>query len=195
MSGKNEHKVNEILLKEQIAPSITLFKVYTPVVAKNVKAGQFVVIRTDDYAERVPLTVADVDRESQSITLIVQVVGMATRKMDALNAGEVFLDVVGPLGTPTEIEKVGTVICIGGGVGVAPVYPITKAFKQAGNKIISIIGARTKDMIILGEEMKALSDELCITTDDGTAGFHGFVTDELKRLIDGGEKIDRADPV
>ena len=189
MSEKNEHKLNEILLKEQIAPSITLFKVYTPVVAKHVKAGQFVVIRTDDYAERVPLTVADVDQERQSITLIVQVVGMATRKMDALNAGEVFLDVVGPLGTPTEIKKVGTVVSIGGGVGVAPVYPITKAFKKAGNRIISIIGARTKDLIILKEEMRAFSDELYIATDDGTAGHHGFVTDELKRLIDGGEEI------
>lgn len=190
MSKKQEYQLNEILWKEHIAPSITLFKVFTPIVAGAVKAGQFVVVRTDDYAERVPLTVADVDREKQAITLIVQIVGTATRKMDMFETGDTFLDVVGPLGMPTEIGNVGTVVCIGGGVGVAPVYPITKAFQQAGNHIISIIGARTKDMLILKKEMRDLSREFFVTTDDGTAGRHGFVTDELKRLIDEGQKVD-----
>jgi glutamate synthase (NADPH/NADH) small chain len=190
MSKKQDYQLNEILWKEQIAPSITLFKVYTPVVAESVKAGQFVVVRTDNYAERVPLTVADVNKEKKVITLIVQIVGTATRKMDTFETGDTFLDVVGPLGTPTEVSKVGTVVCIGGGVGVAPVHPITKAFQEAGNHIISIIGARTKDMLILEKEMRDLSHEFFFTTDDGTAGRHGFVTDELKRLIDEGQEVD-----
>jgi glutamate synthase (NADPH/NADH) small chain len=190
MSSNEKHKLNEIVHKESIAPAITLFKIHTPVVADAVKAGQFVVVRTDDYAERVPLTVADKDLKDKTITLIVQVVGTATRKMDSLGIGDAFLDVVGPLGEPTEIGKVGTVVCIGGGVGVAPVYPITRAFKEAGNRIVSIIGARTKEMLILEKEMEATSDELFIATDDGSEGHHGFVTDILKRLLADGMKID-----
>ena len=190
MITSEKHKLNAIVHKECIAPSITLFKIHTPVVANAVKAGQFVVVRTDDYAERVPLTVADKNLEEETITLIVQVVGTATRKMDAMGVGDSFLDVVGPLGTPTEIENVGTVVCIGGGVGVAPVYPITRAFKEAGNRIISIIGARTKEMLILEDEMRAISDEFYIATDDGSEGHHGFVTDVLKTLLAEGREID-----
>jgi len=174
---------NEILKKERLAPSVTLFEVHTPLISETVRAGQFVVVRVDDYAERIPLTVVDRHPDRGSITLIVQVVGVSTRKMDNLSVGGAFLDVVGPLGKPTEIKKAGTVVCIGGGLGVAPVYPITKAFKEAGNRILSIIGAKTKEMLILEQEMRALSDELFITTDDGTEGRHGFVTDELRRLI------------
>ena len=159
-------------------------------VANAVKAGQFVVVRSDDYAERVPLTVANKDLKEETITLIVQVVGTATRKMDSLAEGDSFLDVVGPLGEATDITKVGTVVCIGGGVGVAPVYPITRAFKEAGNHIISIIGARTKEMLILEEEMRATSDKLYIATDDGSEGHQGFVTDVLKKLLADGQKID-----
>ncbi|HVP91818.1 MAG TPA: NADPH-dependent glutamate synthase [Terriglobales bacterium] len=184
------HRTNEILRKERLAPAITLFEIYAPLIAETARAGQFVVVRTDDYAERLPLTVADRDPGRQSITLIIQVVGVSTRKMDAANVGDVFLDIVGPLGRPTEIGRVGTVVCIGGGVGVAPVYPITKAHQAAGNRVISIIGARTKEMIILEKEMRAASDELRITTDDGTAGRHGFVTDELRKLIDDKVRID-----
>jgi glutamate synthase (NADPH/NADH) small chain len=189
-TNENEkYRLNEIVYKEGIAPSITLFKIFTPVVANAVKAGQFVVVRTDDYAERVPLTVADKDQDEETITLIVQVVGTATRKMDSLGLGDTFLDVVGPLGEPTEVADVGTVVCIGGGVGVAPVYPITKAFKQAGNRIVSIIGARSKDMLILEREMRDVSDEIYIATDDGTEGHHGFVTDVLKKLLADGVEI------
>lgn len=190
MSFGERHKLNEIIRKENIAPSIALFKIYTPVVANAVKAGQFVVVRTDDYAERVPLTVADKDLKEETITLIVQVVGTATRKMNAMGVGDSFLDVVGPLGEPTEIANVGTVVCIGGGVGVAPVYPITRAFKEAGNRIISIIGARSKEMLILEDEMGATSDEFYIATDDGSEGHHGFVTDILKTLLADGVEID-----
>ena len=184
------HRINEILRKEKLAPAITLFEIYAPLIAATARAGQFVVVRTDDYGERLPLTVADRDPGRQSITLIIQVVGVSTRKMDAANAGETFLDIVGPLGRPTEISRVGTVVCIGGGVGVAPVYPITKAYQAAGNRVISIIGARTKEMIILEKEMRAASDELYITTDDGTSGRHGFVTDALRKLIEDKVQID-----
>ena len=189
MSSSEKYKLNEIVHKESLAPAITLFKIYTPVVANAVKAGQFAVVRTDDYAERVPLTVADKDLKGETITLIVQVVGTATRKMDSLEVGDSFLDVVGPLGQATEVGSAGTVVCIGGGVGVAPVYPITRAFKEAGNRIISIIGARSKEMIILEDEMRAISDELYIATDDGSEGHHGFVTDILKKLLADGTEI------
>ncbi len=189
MSSSEKYKLNEIVHKESLAPAITLFKIYTPVVANAVKAGQFAVVRTDDYAERVPLTVADKDLKGETITLIVQVVGTATRKMDSLEVGDFFLDVVGPLGQATEVGSAGTVVCIGGGVGVAPVYPITRAFKEAGNRIISIIGARSKEMIILEDEMRATSDELYIATDDGSEGHHGFVTDILKKLLADGTEI------
>lgn len=178
-----EHQLNEILRKEHPAPGIALFEVYTPLIARTVLAGQFVVVRADDYAERIPLTVADRHLENGTITFIVQIVGLSTRKMERFPVGDAFLDIIGPLGRPTEVRKAGTVVCIGGGVGVAPVYPITRAFREAGNRIISIIGARNKEMIILEKEMRAVSDELFVTTDDGTAGRHGFVTDELRRII------------
>jgi len=190
LNSKTEHHPNEILKKESLAPSITLFEVYAPMIARSVRPGQFVVVRADDYAERIPLTVVDRQPDRQSITLVVQVVGVSTRKMDRLKVSEAFLDVAGPLGKPTAIKKHGTVVCIGGGVGVAPVYPITKAYKETGNRIISIVGARTKEMIILEKEMRSVSDELYLTTDDGTEGRHGFVTDELQRLIDEKVKID-----
>ena len=183
MFPATEHQLNEILRKEYPAPGIALFEVYTPLVARTVLAGQFVVVRADDYAERIPLTVADRHLENGTITLIVQIVGLSTRKMERFHVGDAFLDIIGPLGRPTEVRNAGTVVCIGGGVGVAPVYPITKAFREAGNRIISIIGARNKEMIILEKEMRAVSDELFVTTDDGTAGRHGFVTDELRRII------------
>lgn len=184
-----EPKQNEIVEKRQLAPSIILFKLYVPDIASKVKAGQFVVLRVDDYAERIPLTVADYDRETGLITVIFQVVGTSTQKMAKYEKGQRILDVVGPLGKPSHIEKFGTVVCVGGGVGVAPVYPIAKALHQIGNKVISIIGARSKEMLILEDEMKAISDELYVTTDDGSYGHHGFVTDVLKKLIEDGNKI------
>lgn len=183
-------KVNEIVEKRDLAPSLTLFKLYVPDIAQKVKAGQFVVLRADDYAERIPLTVAEYDRKKGLITVIFQAVGSSTQKMAKYEKGQTLLDVVGPLGKPSHIEKFGTVVCVGGGVGVAPVLPIAKALFEEGNKVISIIGARTKDMLILEDEMRAVSTELYVTTDDGTYGHHGFVTDVLKQLIEKGEKID-----
>lgn len=183
-------KVNEIVEKRDLAPSLTLFKLYVPDIAQKVKAGQFVVLRADDYAERIPLTIAEYDRKKGLITVIFQAVGSSTQKMAKYEKGQTLLDVVGPLGKPSHIEKFGTVVCVGGGVGVAPVLPIAKALFEEGNKVISIIGARTKDMLILEDEMRAVSTELYVTTDDGTYGHHGFVTDVLKQLIEKGEKID-----
>jgi glutamate synthase (NADPH/NADH) small chain len=190
MNLKTDRQPNTILKKEELAPTIILFEVQAPEIARTARPGQFVVVRADDYAERVPLTIVDRDPERGAITLIVQVVGVSTRKMDRLSVGEAFRDVVGPLGKPTDIHRLGTVICVGGGVGVAPIYPITKAFRAAGNRVLSIIGAKTKGMLILEREMRAVSDSLCITTDDGTEGCHGFVTDELRRLIDSGSPVD-----
>lgn len=175
-----EQKLNEIVEKRDLAPSLTLFKLYVPDIAKKVKAGQFVVLRADDYAERIPLTVAEYDRDAGLITVIFQVVGSSTQKMAKFEKGQTILDVVGPLGKPSHIEKFGTVVCVGGGVGVAPVLPIAKALFEAGNKVISIIGARTKEMLILEEEMRKVSTELYVTTDDGSYGHHGFVTDVFK---------------
>ena len=185
-----EPKLNEIVEKRDLAPSLTLFKLYVPDIAKKVKAGQFVVLRVDDYAERIPLTVAEYNREAGLITVIFQAVGSSTQKMAKFEKGQALLDVVGPLGKPSHIEKFGTVVCVSGGVGVAPVLPIAKALFEAGNKVISIIGARTKEMLILEEEMKAVSTELYVTTDDGSYGHHGFVTDVLKQIIAKGEKIE-----
>jgi NAD(P)H-flavin reductase len=179
----NEPKLNEIVEKQTLAPSIVLFKLYVPDIVKKAKAGQFVVLRADDYAERIPLTIADFDRKTGLLTVIFQVVGSSTQKLESFEQGQVILDVVGPLGKPSHIEQFGTVVCVGGGVGVALVYPIAKALHEKGNKVVNIIGSRTKDMLILEKEMKAISSELYVTTDDGTYGHHGFVTDVLKKII------------
>ena len=188
----SRYQTNEIVERRQLAPSLVLFDLYTPRIARRVKPGQFVVLRADDYAERIPLTVADYDREKGLITIIFQEIGASTQKLGLFQKGEKILDVVGPLGQPSEIENFGTVVCIGGGVGIAPVYPIAKALHEAGNHLISIIGARTKELLFLEEEMKQISDEFYVTTDDGSYGTHGFVTDELKRIIaDNGRTIDR----
>ncbi len=151
--------LNEIVEKRQLAPSLMMWKLYVPDIAKRVKPGQFVVLRADDRAERIPLTVADFDREKGQITVIFQEVGASTKKLARFDLGQTILDVVGPLGKASHIEKFGTVVCIGGGVGVAPVYPIAKALHEAGNEVISIIGSRNKEMLILEDEMKAISDQ------------------------------------
>lgn len=148
-------------------------------------------IRTDEDSERIPLTIADFDREKGTITLIVQAVGNTTKHLcETFEEGDDILDVVGPLGHPSEMGKFGTVVCVGGGIGVAPVYPIARAYHELGNKVISIVGARSKDLIIWRDKMQAISDELIITTDDGSEGHKGFVTDPLREMLEKGEKID-----
>ena len=172
-----------ICKKETLAPNLYLFEVEAGRIAKKAEAGQFIIIRKDDYAERIPLTIADFSREKGTITIIFQVVGAATRDLAECAAGDQILDVVGPLGVASEIENYGTVVCIGGGVGIAPVYPIARALKEAGNRVISIIGARSSDILFWKDKMAAVSDELLIATDDGSEGRKGFVTDILKDVL------------
>lgn len=181
----------KIIEKANIAEAVYEFVVDAPLVAHKCRPGQFVIIRTDEFSERVPLTIADFDREKGYITLIVQAVGNSTRHLcDTFEIGDDILDVVGPLGQPSEMGNFGTVAVVGGGIGVAPVYPIARAYHELGNKVISIIGARNKDLIIWQDKMAAISDEVIITTDDGSAGHKGFVTDPLKEMLEKGEKID-----
>ena len=177
----------KILKKSTLAPQVYEFIVDAPLVAHKCQPGQFVIIRTEEESERIPLTIADFDREQGTITIIVQAVGNTTKHLcETFNENDEILDVVGPLGMPSHIENFGTVVCVGGGIGVAPVYPIARALKEAGNKVISIIGARNKDLIIFEDKMAAISDELIITTDDGSAGQKGFVTDPLKKMLESG---------
>ncbi|MBW2040343.1 MAG: sulfide/dihydroorotate dehydrogenase-like FAD/NAD-binding protein [Deltaproteobacteria bacterium] len=175
----------KILDKREMADNtVCHFKIEAPLIAKKAKPGQFVVLRPNETGERIPLTMASTDQERGTIDIIFQVVGKTTALLRTFNKGDYILDIIGPLGRPTHLEKLGTVICVGGGTGIAVLYPITKALKETGNHVISIIGARTKDLLILEEEMRNASDELFITTDDGSYGRHGFVTDALKDLIE-----------
>ncbi|MEG6584034.1 sulfide/dihydroorotate dehydrogenase-like FAD/NAD-binding protein [Dendrosporobacter sp. 1207_IL3150] len=180
----------KILVKKELAPSVKLFEMEAPRIAKKAQPGQFVIVRLNEEGERIPLTIADFNREKGTVTIIFQEVGASTKEMGQLSEGDTLLDLVGPLGKETHIEKLGNVVCIGGGIGIAPVYPIARGMKEAGNQVISIIGARNKDILILENEMAEVSDKLYVTTDDGSKGHKGFVTDQLKQLIDSGLKID-----
>jgi len=180
----------KILVKQDLAPQIKLFKVHAPDIAEKAKPGQFVIIRIDEKGERIPLTLVDWEKDKKSITLIFQEVGVSTRKLGMLKVKDKILNIVGPLGNPSDIKHHGSVAVACGGVGTAAAYPIAKAFKQEENKIISIIGARTKELLILENEMKSVSDELYISTDDGSKGYKGFVSDMLKALIEKGYRFD-----
>lgn len=173
----------QIIRKEVFSPTIKLMDIKAPDVARKVQPGQFVILRIDEKGERIPLTVADFNREAGTITIIFQEVGYSTTELGKMEAGEYLLDFVGPLGEPTEIENFGKVICVAGGVGIAPVYPIARALKEAGNEVISIIGARNKELLFWEEEMRAISDQLFVATDDGSYGRKGFVTDILKDVL------------
>ena len=181
----------KILLREDLVRDIHLFKVEAPAVARKAQAGQFVVIMVDEKGERIPLTIADWDAEEGSVTIVFMEVGTTTRKLDMLNAGDSIPNFIGPLGLPAHIEKFGTVVCVGGGVGVAPIAPIARALKNAGNKVLSILGARTKDLLFWEDRLRSVSDELIVTTDDGSYARKGVVTEPLKELLESGEKIDR----
>ena len=181
----------KILSAEELSAGVKSFIVEAPMVARKCQAGQFIILRIDEAGERIPLTIADYDREKGTIQLIFQEVGDTTRQLGTLKAGDSLLDVAGPLGKATEIENFGTVVCIGGGIGVAPIYPIARAYKKAGNRVVSIMGARNADLLIMEKEMRSVSDVLHITTDDGSAGRKGLVVDPLKDMIAAGEKVDR----
>lgn len=179
----------KILRKKEWHPTITELWIEAPVVARKYSPGQFVVVRIDERGERIPLTVVNTDKKEGLICLIFQKVGKSTYTLGLKEPGDYITDVIGPMGRPTHLENLGTVACVGGGVGVAPLYPIARGYKEAGNELISIIGARTKDLIILEREMRAISDELIVTTDDGTYGMHGFVTDALKQVLQKREDV------
>ena len=179
-----------ILETKEIAKNVFLQKIQVPRVAKKRKAGQFLVLRRTEVGERIPLTIVSSDAGEGSVTIIFQAVGKSTTDFARMKPGDAYLDVVGPLGLATHIEKFGTVVGIGGGIGAAPLLPIATAIKEAGNRLLSIVGARTKDLLILEDEMRAISDEIVITTDDGSYAKKGFVTTALQEFIDRGEKID-----
>lgn len=174
--------------KENLNKDTVRIIVEAPLIADKAQAGQFVVAIADEQGERLPLTLANWDRDEKTITLIFQKVGYSTKRLGALEKGDSIPHILGPLGHPTEVKNIGTVVCVGGGVGAAEIYPVSRAFKEKGNRVIGIIGARSKDLLILENEMKQTCDELFITTDDGSYGRKGFVTDVLKELFDMVEK-------
>lgn len=177
--------MHKILEKRQYSPDVFYLKVEAPEIAKNRHPGQFVIVQINtDFGERVPLTIADANADEGWIALVVQAVGATTIKLCNKNVGDTIAAILGPLGRPSHIEKSGTVVCVCGGIGVAPMYPIAQAFKQIGNRLIVIIGARTKDLIVFEEEMKAIADELIVTTDDGSYGRKALVTVPLKEICE-----------
>ncbi len=181
----------KILMKQDLVPQIHLFRVAAPNVAKKARPGQFVLTRLADRGRRLPLTPAASAPPEGSVTIIFMEVGTTTHRLALLNAGDSITDFVGPLGLPTHIEKFGTVICVAGGFAVAPIMPIARALKQAGNKVISILGARNKDLLFWEDELHSISDQLIVTTDDGSYARKGLVTEPLKELLEGNERIDR----
>lgn len=183
--------MSKIIDKEFLSENVVKIVLEAPDIAKARKAGHFVIIRIGEKGERIPLTIAEGDADKGAITLIVQKVGVTSGKLAAMEPGDEILDVVGPLGRATHIEKVGTVLCAGGGVGIAPLYPIVQALKEAGNRIITVLAARSKDLIILEDQMKKFSDEVVIMTDDGSYGEKGLVTHGMEKVIQR-EKINEA---
>lgn len=181
----------KILDKTELCPNQYELKIEAPYVVRNAKAGQFIILRVEEDGERVPLTIADVDKEKGELTIVYMAVGYSTKKLAKLEIGDEIVDLVGPLGQPTHIKNYGTVVCLAGGYGAAPCYLIAKAFKDAGNKVYMIMGARNKDLIFWEDKMKQACTELFITTDDGTLGEKGFVTQVLDRIM-AAEKVDYA---
>jgi len=181
----------QIIAREDLTPDIHLFEIAAPEVARKAQAGQFIVIRVDEKGERIPLTIADWNREKGTVTVVFMEVGKTTRKLATVKAGESVASFAGPLGLPTHIEKFGTVVCVAGGFAIATIVPIARAMRAAGNKVISIMGFRNKDLVFWEDRLRSVSDELIVTTDDGSYGRKGVVTIPLKELLEGDEKIDR----
>jgi ferredoxin--NADP+ reductase len=180
----------EILEKKSLNPTVTLMKINAPMVAKKAEPGQFIILRTDENGERIPLTVADFDRENGSVTIIFQIVGATTEKLNHLNKGDCLHDFVGPLGRATHTDGLKKVAVVGGGVGCAIAYPVAKKLHELGCEVHSVVGFRNKDLVILEDEFKAASSKFVLMSDDGTAGEKGLVTDALKKLIESGEQYD-----
>ena len=180
----------KILHKEKLAPGINLFEIKAEKIAKNAKPGQFVILRLHEKGERIPLTIADTNPEKGTITIVAQEIGKTTHELGTYEVGDYILDFLGPLGKPSHIDRFGTVVMIGGGVGVAEIYPVAKAMKEAGNYVISILGFRTKELVFWEDKLKRVSDEVIVTTNDGSYGMKGFTTHALQKLIDEGRRID-----
>jgi len=174
----------KIVAKQKLSPVIDYFRVTAPEIARKAQPGQFVIIRIDEAGERIPLTLADWDSKEGTITLVAMQLGTSTKKLGCLNEGDTILNLVGPLGLPSHLKNYGTVICVGGGVGVAPIYPIARGLKNAGNRVISIIGARNKELLFWEDRMRSVSDELIVTTDDGSHARKGLVTEPLKEILE-----------
>ncbi|MEA3429517.1 MAG: sulfide/dihydroorotate dehydrogenase-like FAD/NAD-binding protein [Thermodesulfobacteriota bacterium] len=180
----------KIVRREEMSEgTVILNDIEAPLIARKAKPGQFVIIKANEKGERIPLTIADSDPEKGTITVIYMVVGKSTALFKTLQVDDTYQDVIGPLGKPTHLEKVGTVVCVGGGTGIAVLHPITRSLKKIGNYVISIVGARSKDILILEDQMRAVSHELHVCTDDGSYGHHGFVTDVMKDVLDN-KKVD-----
>ena len=184
--------MNKIIEKVNLSERVVKMLLEAPVIAQKRKAGQFIVLKINEKGERIPLTIVDSDAQKGTLTIIFQIVGKTTAQLDGLKVGDSLQDVLGPLGNPTEIENYGRVVFIGGGVGIGVIYPLAVALKKAGNRVISILGARRKDLLILEKEMREYSDTMIITTDDGSYGIHGFVSSVFQvGMIDQGIKVDR----
>lgn len=181
--------MNKIVDKKFFSPNVVMLEIEAPLIAKARRAGHFIIVKTGEKGERIPLTIASSNTEKGTITIVIQKVGVSSAKLFALNVGDTISDLVGPLGKATHIENFGTVVCSGGGVGVAPLLPIVEALKKAGNRVITVLAARTKDLVILEEQMRALSDEVIIMTDDGSHGKKGLVTHGVEDVINR-EKVD-----
>ena len=180
----------KIVDKRKLNSNTKLFEIYAPRVAAKAQPGQFVIFRVDDVDKRVPLTIADFNRERGTVTMVALELGVSTKRLGKMEIGDSLADFVGPLGHPTHLENFGNVVCVGGGTGIAAVYPIARGMKQAGNHVISIIGARTQDLLFYDEEIRAVSNEYFVASNDGSVGRQGLVTNVLQELIDGGLKID-----
>lgn len=173
-----------------LAPDVKLFRIHAPLVARKRRAGQFAIVRVHEHGERIPLTLADSDPDEGTITLVVQGVGKTTRLLNQLESGDAVCDVVGPLGKPSPVERFGTVVVIGGGLGIAIAWPTARALREAGNHVVAILGGRSRPYVLLEDEIRTLADEVFITTDDGSYGLHGRVTEPLQSLLDAGRPID-----
>jgi len=183
-------KIYKILLKQDLVPNIHLFRVEAPAVAKKVQPGEFVVIRIDEKGERIPLTIADWDKEEGSVTIVFMEAGTTTRRLALLEAGDSITNLVGPLGLPAHIARFGTVVCVGGCYGIASIMPIARAMRGAGNKVISVIEARSKNLLFWEERLRSVSDQLIITTGDGSYAAKGWIPQQLEEIVGGGDKVD-----
>ena len=181
----------QILAKEDLGVVTSLFVVDAPEIARKAQAGQFVIVRVSEEGERIPLTIADFDADAGTITIVFQQVGKTTKQMGSMDVGDQFASFTGPLGKPTEVEEYGTIVCVGGGVGIAPIYPIARALRQAGNRVISIIGARSKNLLFWEEKLRSVSDELIVCTDDGSYSRKALVTEPMKELLEKDKSITR----